>query len=126
MILPILVIALIFALVFSLIFSVGLRRSGPWPNFWIFFLIVFLTILTGGIWIIPVGPAVWGVYWVPMLFIAIIISLLLAAATPKRRPRTRAEAIKQAEDEQDVEAVIGIFFWILIIAFVGTIVLRLF
>lgn len=126
MILPVLVIAILFALIFSLIFSLGLRKSGPWPNFGIFFLIVFLAILAGGIWITPVGPSVWGVYWAPMLVIALLTSLILAAATPDHKPRTRTEAIKQAEEEQDAAAVLGIFFWILIIAFIATIVIRFF
>jgi hypothetical protein len=122
MILSTLLAALIFALLFTLIFSLGLRRRGPWDNFWLFFVIVFLAVLAGGLWITPSGPLTWGVHWLPMFFIALLVSLLLASATPVRKPRTMTEAMKRADEEDAVVAVLGIFFWVMIISFLVVIV----
>lgn len=125
MILQTLLIGIVFALIFSLIFALGFRRPGPWPNFWIFFVIVLLAVVAGGLWITPTGPVLWGVYWVPLFMIALLVSLFLAAATPEQRPRTRTEAIRKAEEENAAAAAFGVFFWILIIVFLVVILFRL-
>lgn len=124
MIVSTIITAFIFAFLFTLIFTLGLRRKGPWANFWLFFVIVFLAVLAGGLWMTPAGPAVWGVNWLPMFIIALLVSLLLAASTPVERPRTMTEAMRRAEEEDAVVAVLGIFFWVMIIGFIVIIIIR--
>ena len=70
----------------------------------------------GGIWLTPLGPQLWGSYWIPFVVIPILVGLLLIALVPPNRPpRTRREAIEQAREEEAVESTLGLVFWILLI-----------
>lgn len=105
-------LALLVAFVLALIFSVGLRRPGPWGSFLWFFVVVFLGAMALGAWLEPVGPVAWGVAWIPLIFGALLIALLLAAATPPTYVRrVPAEA---PETEAEVAAA-GIFLWIFVV-----------
>ena len=88
-----------------------------WPLFWFFFLILFMAVWAGGVWVEPVGPAVGGVFWVPSLVIGLIIALILLAVLPSRPVQRRAEAV-EAEEVEASPAVVafGIFFWVLLLA----------
>jgi MFS family permease len=116
-----LLIALVIAVIFSLILTVifgwrhpaGEEMAGT-------FLFVFLMFLLfgwmGGIWLTPVGPPLWGSYWVSFIIIPFLVALLLIAlAPPTRPPRTRREAVEQAREEEAVESTLGLVFWILLI-----------
>jgi hypothetical protein len=92
--------ALIFGLVFTLIiFSLG-RRWRP-VDFIIYFLILFLFIWGAGIWMRPIGPPLWGVFFLDFLFVGIIVSLFIIVFIPERRPRyfTRKETLEEVEKE---------------------------
>ncbi len=99
-------------------------REGPWAGFALLFILLFLLIWAGGVWVTPFGPAAGGVYWLPFLFIGIILALLIAALMPPHRPRTPSEAIKEAEEEKALATAFGIFFWILIIILIILIILN--
>jgi hypothetical protein len=61
--------------------AVGLfGRSGPWASIPVFFALIFLAAWAGGVWIAPMGPVLFGVYWVPFVVFGLIFALLLAAA----------------------------------------------
>jgi hypothetical protein len=89
------------------------------------FMILFLAVWAGGVWITPFGPALWGVYWLPFVVVGILTALLLlaAGAPPPRRPRTRMDAVQQAEKEWAAERVFNIFFGILAVGLLVSIVL---
>lgn len=95
-----------------------------------FFLILFFATWAGGIWVVPIGPAAWGSYWIPFILVGIVVALLLAAATePTRRYYVRhgAERHPEAETEeriQDAAAVaFGAAFWILLIGLIVAVAL---
>lgn len=114
--------ALVVAVLFTVIFSLLFRNSGPWAIGWIFLLVIFLATWAGGVWIEPFGPPIFGVYWMPFLFFGLLITFILAAATPRRTPRTRTEAIEQARAEEEMAEVFNVFFWIMIIGLVVAII----
>jgi hypothetical protein len=111
--------ALVFALFVSSLFIFGFRRTSPWAGgFLLFLLVVFLATWAGGLWLAPIGAPLWGAYWGSFLIVAVVFALLLAAAAPTRPPQTRGEAIRQAEAEEETEATLSVFFWILIVVLV--------
>ena len=123
MILLHLLFAAVVAVLLTLAFAGACRRCGPWENALWFFIIVLLVAWVGGVWIEPVGPPLWGVYWIPFLGMGLLIALLLAAATPAPRPPKRLpEAREQMEAEAEAPAAIttalalGWFFWALLVA----------
>jgi len=123
MILAELIFALAIALFFTLIFAVLGRTPRSWTRQALFFLVVFLAAWAGGIWITPVGRSLMGVYWMGFLVVGLIFALVLeaVAAFSSRFPRTREKEIEK--EEEGIETAIGIFFWILFIAFVVVIIL---
>lgn len=108
--------ALILGLLLTAIFTAGFRVRGPWGAWWAFLLIVVLAAWAGATWTRPIGPPLFGVNWIPLVFAGILFAVLLAAVVPSRPPRTRAEAIAQARSEEAAVAVFGIFFWVLLVS----------
>lgn len=118
--------AVFIALLLTAIFTAGFRRPGPWRSFWSFFLIVLFGAWLAGIWVVPFGPVLWGVYWAPFVFFAFIVALLLAAATPRpyKQPVPASQAGHEVGDEatrvgtsEDTEAdaaALTMLFWILL------------
>ncbi len=113
---------------------VGWRRSpssSGWADALFLFLVFFLLIWAGGVWLEPFGPVLWGGYWLPFVAVGLIALLLLAAAgTSRRRVRryddSRIEPARVAnEDEGKAVAVaFGAFFWFLLLALVVAIAAR--
>jgi hypothetical protein len=120
-----LLVALVIALLLSsILFGIGWGqhyREGPWGGLVAWFIILLLMVWAGGIWMPPFGPRFKEVSWFPFVITGIFIILLLLIAVPRpwRRPRTRREAVAQAEmarQEEVVEAsVFGCLFWLLIV-----------
>jgi hypothetical protein len=114
-----LLLALLMALTFTMVFAIGFRRPGPWSSVFAFFMVIFLAAWAGGLWISPAGPVFLGIYWLPVVLVAFLVGLLLAAISP-RRPRhvqTISEAREEAEEKRAVERVFNSFFWVLLIGF---------
>lgn len=131
MIIPEFSFSVIIALVFSVVFAWIIRRQGPRGGFFWFFLIILLATWAGGIWIAPIGPMLWGVYWLPFIFIAFIFSVILSISSHHRKPRTREETLKEIEDARKGEALeeltyvtLNLFFWFLLAALATAIVIR--
>lgn len=85
---------------------------------------MFFISLAAGEWAAHRGPSAWGYYyWLPGLVAAILVGLVLAAAVPgpsfakeQRKLKNRPEISDEKEAEISVAAaVLGIFFWILIV-----------
>jgi hypothetical protein len=74
-------------------FLKGEQRTRLICIFWI----IFLTTWAGGIWVRPFGPSFWGIYWLPFLFIGIIIVLILAVSYPRRTPKSRWETLEMLQ-----------------------------
>jgi hypothetical protein len=109
--------AFFIALVVALFFARGKRASGSIAALAIFFLILFLAGIAGNYWIVPFGPQLWGVSWLPILFIVIIVTLLLESPSPNRR-RTMNPDIETSPFEA-VSLLMWILFLFLIIAIIA-------
>ncbi len=118
-----LLFALAMALVFTSIFALGFRRTGPWSSVLIFFLVIFLASWAGGLWISPAGPVFLGIYWVPIVLVAFLFALLLAAAVPPRKP-PHVETISEVKaEEAATQRAYDVFFWTLLVGFAVVIIL---
>jgi hypothetical protein len=117
-----LLLAVCFAVLFTLIFSVGLRRPGPWSSLLVFFTIVFLASWAAAVWV-PVGPLLFGIYWLPIVVVAFFFALLLGAAMPPRPRAGRVQTATEVRDQDErTERACDFLFWVLIVGFTALIV----
>ena len=119
------IIALIFALALAalLFYPLGRRGPGPMEGILFFFLILFLAIWAGGLWLVPVGPALWGAPWLSFLITGVILALILAAATPPRRPVSEPPPEPPPEGTAGALAVsLGAFFYVLLLALFAAVI----
>jgi len=93
----------IIALLISLLFSSGYRNRPSIVPFIIFFLVLFMAGLAGRFWIVPYGPLLWGVAWIPLFFLVLLFAFLFSAPPLHTRRSDRAEAAEA----------ISIFVWLL-------------
>ncbi len=114
------------AVVTSTIFYFVIKTTGPWESFWTFMLVLVLAGLAAGLWIVPAGPIIWGVAWIPILMVMIIVALLLGAASPRKQKRvsTKREGNKPVVSDTEA-ATVGALFWILLIFLLGVIIWKL-
>ncbi len=100
------------------------RGAGVRDTVLFMFTIFFLVVWAAGVWARPLGPPLWGVYWLPFLFAGVIVFLIMLAVVPPRRPRTRREAVEQAREETEAVSLFGCFFWVLLVILLFSIVSR--
>ena len=118
---------IVISILISSAFYYALNARGPWGSFWTFFLILLLVVWASSLWIRPIGPAFYGVSWVPLFFAGLVIAILLAAIPPasphhkhrspnkKEETDSRPEDGKKGRDLNRTLAMVSGFFWILII-----------
>jgi hypothetical protein len=116
-------LALVFTVVLGVILTAALGIRGPWAAPWALFLVLFLMIWAGAIWITPAGPAVPQVRWVPFLLFGILMALFLASVS-RRQPRIRPNVTEVEAPEVVAALGLTIFFWVLIAALGVAIVVR--
>lgn len=122
---PGLLFALVIACILTVIFAIGFRRQGWGIGLMLFFLILFLATWAGGLWLTPIGPLWWGVPWLSFLLVGIMMALLLVALIPNgRRPRAAGDPKQKARASADTLVAIDVFFWVLIVGLLVTIVIR--
>ncbi len=128
-----LVFSLIVALILSYIMSLVLRRRGSKGGFFFFFLMLFLITFAGALWIRPFGPSLYGVFWLPIIFICLIGGLFLYHAAPNRPPRNQEEKqqmLAEMETERQLEQVtyvtLDVLFWLIVCLLILAIVYRIF
>lgn len=105
--------ALVIGLVFSLLFGLLFREREGAPSFLLVFVLFFFFAWAGGLWLVPWGPVMFGVYWLPSAAVTLLIFLLIASFVP-RTPRTRREAREQIEVKQTAVVAFSFIFWIVI------------
>jgi small-conductance mechanosensitive channel len=100
--------ALITALFITLFISSFSKRS--LRQFTVFFILIFLAIWSGQLWITPAGPVTGGIAWIPLIVIAIFFTMIAIALLP-------AATIKKTKDNEDEveEEALGLVFWIILI-----------
>lgn len=121
------VIAVILTGLYVLVTRNSARRTGL---IWLF-LLIFLAIWAGGVWIRPFGPTLWGLHWLVFVLAGLLIGLLLIIILPGKPPEGRHETLnmlERVELEKELETLtyitLGISFWILIIGLVIAIILH--
>jgi hypothetical protein len=123
-------ISFVVALLLATIVSVVLRRAGPWASFLFLFLALFLATWAGGIWIMPFGRPLGGVYWLPFLMAGVVFSLLLAAVVPPdKADESTIELVTEEEKkarERTVRRTAGLLFWLFAGVLVVAIIARYF
>ncbi|MFP4528209.1 MAG: hypothetical protein ACLFQX_06640 [Candidatus Kapaibacterium sp.] len=117
------IFALVIGFALTALFATGFRRRTYWPGFFTFFFIIFLAAWAGGLWLRPVGPEWFGVFWIPFIAVGLLFALLLLALLPPRYRRgLPREESAETEAEKTGESLLGIFFWIFIIAMIIAII----
>ena len=122
------------ALILTAVFAGGFRRTGPWEGWWVFFLVVVLGGWMAALWARPIGPPVYGVAWLPILCVGLVLALLMAAATPPREHRidrgspedldhpSTADQPRGDTAEVARAVTLSMFFWIMILGLLVAIV----
>lgn len=118
-----LLFALSIALILTLVFFGVFRNRAPWIYFVAFFVIVFLASWAGGLWIIPFGPTMFSVTWLPFSLAGLFFALLLVGAAANRPTTYQHETVEQRETKGAVSLIFIISFWILVIGLVVAIIL---
>lgn len=109
-----LVTALLIAGVLVTLLMLGLRRRPFGGPLLALLVLLFLGTWAGGMWLAPIGPAMAGVHVLSFLAAGLLMALVLAAASPPGRPRTRGEALRMAEARDAARATLDLFFWLAI------------
>lgn len=65
--------------------AVRVRPASPFTVFSLL-VVLFLATWAGGIWLVPLGPRVWGAYWLGFLVVGILVALIIAAARASHAP----------------------------------------
>jgi hypothetical protein len=113
--------SIIIALLLTLIFSTSYRHRGPWGGLLFFFLVIFLASWAGQLWI-PRGPVLFGVAWVPLVFIGVLVAILLLAAGSSAIDRAPVNPPAEKTVQEDASILtIGFFFWLLILILITAI-----
>jgi hypothetical protein len=117
-----LLLAIITGVIFTALFAPGFRRSGEWASLLAFFTILFLAAWAGGVWIVPVGPSIGEVFWLPFLLTGMVIALLIAVLTPPRYPRSSyGEAVREEQADRSAAAILRFSFWALLLLLIAAI-----
>jgi hypothetical protein len=121
------IFALVIGFALTSLFAAGFRRRTYWPGFFTFFFILFLAAWAGGLWMRPAGPELFGIFWIPYLAVGLIFGLLLLALLPHHYRRTpppeeTTEKPMEAAERRTGETILGLFFWIFVIAMIIAII----
>lgn len=122
------VFAVVIAIVVSAIVAAlsGQRLAGR--DTLAIFLLTLLIVWAVGAWMSPVGPVLWGAYWLSFLIPGILFLLLLAAlsapgsAHPRRPPVPTDPAHPGSGEAETALIVISVFFWILVVALIVAVI----
>ncbi|MBD3379752.1 MAG: hypothetical protein GF408_04750 [Candidatus Omnitrophica bacterium] len=108
------IFALLIAMAVTGIFAIALKKRGPWGAVWMFFIVIFLVSWAGSVWLITAGPVFFGVSWLSVLILAVIVALVLVVAMPPRTPLSIKEAGEREKQKEKAESVFDLFFWMLV------------
>lgn len=117
----------VIALLITLLFGIGFGRTGPWGSLIAFFVVLFLAVWAIAGWLVPTGPLLFGLAWIPILIIAVVIGLLLASMYPHNYRAPQVETISEVKaEEKQLERTtraLDFFFWFLVFLLIGIIIL---
>ncbi len=96
------VLALVVAAVMTAVF-LGVSRRWAWRLAIVLFLAVMLGAWAGGLWIRPAGPSLYGIFWLPPVFIGVLVALLLVTSYQeprKNQPDDGGETVALVSDDR--------------------------
>lgn len=117
--------SLLLALVLAAFLVFVLLRRGPGraEAFALFAILIFLVLLAGAAWLVPLGPTLWGVPWAALLILGLVVTLIIAlGAHPLTYP--------VLTDEDDIEPPApagwgcGVLFWVIVLILIAVILFR--
>jgi hypothetical protein len=104
--------AFLLAALFTMVFALGFLRRGTWSSALAFFLILFLSAWAASVWLSSIGPLFLGIYWVPIVSVALLVGALLAGRHAQRE-RRQVESPAEIERRQRAhELAFDAVFWI--------------
>jgi hypothetical protein len=118
-------LALLIALLLTAVFSGRFRGYRYGAGILTLFVIVLLATWAGGVWIVPVGPQLWGASWLSFVFMGVFFALLLKAYLPPETEEDhRSRKVRIAEGETAAITAFNVFFWFLVLGLVLAILIR--
>jgi hypothetical protein len=114
--------AFLLTVLFTIVFALGFLRRGAWSSALAFFLIVFLSAWAASRWLGSTGPVVLGIYWVPIVFVALVAAALLAGRHTQRE-RQRDGPAAEVRQEKAHELAFNAVFWIVVLGLIAIILL---
>jgi hypothetical protein len=104
-------VVLILAALFAFLFSLGRNQRTAGPLL-IFFFVLFFAGIAGQLWVVPLGPRIWGVAWIPTVFVILIVALLFLAPSPHQEATNNPPKQNEKADEATSAVVaVGLFIW---------------
>lgn len=125
---------LLVTILISTLFFYAFNVKGPWNSFWTFFLVVLLCIWIANLWIQPIGPVYYGIGWITLISVGLLVALLLAAVPraphqqdhkirKQEEARPDPESEKKYQDFNRTTATISGIFWVLMLIMLVVIIL---
>jgi hypothetical protein len=105
--------AFLFGVVIVFALSRTFSTKGPWGGLLSFWIVVVLFAWVAGVWLRPYGPVWFGVGWIPIIFVGLLVAMLLTAVSPRER-WNRFSGKKKSVAAENRKADVDVFFWILI------------
>lgn len=117
--------SLLLALLLAALLVLVLLRRGPGraEAFVFFAIILFLVLLAGAAWMVPMGPTLWGVPWAALLLLGLVVTLLIAlAAHPLTYPVVTDENCPEPPAPAGWGC--GVLFWVIVLLLIAVILCR--
>lgn len=110
------VLALAVAVVLAaiLVYGFGRRAPGPMTGFLFFVVMLFFTVWAGSLWITPTGPELWGIPWLAMVLLGLVVAMVIAAVSAPAADEVRAPDQEGVAPPESVGWGCGLLFWITI------------
>lgn len=126
MVLPNILLSLLIGLVLAAILTWSVRRraAGPGAGFYFFATILFLSSWVGSVWIEPIGPELWGVPWVAMVLIGLIVAFIMAVLTSAEPRESTAPDQEGVMPPATAGRGCSLMFWIISAALAMAIIAR--
>lgn len=115
-------VAVLIGVVFTILIRSIVETGDGFLGWLPFFLVFFLIPWAGGLWYPAYGPPILGTFWLAPLVLSVFLFLLFASFLPRRRLRTRREAVQQVREEIVAGKTLSAFFIVMLVGAVVAII----
>lgn len=123
--------ALIVAGTLSFFLSRHFQRRGNRAGFFWYFLIIFMVAWAAGAWLLPFGPTLMGIHWVPFVGAGLAGAAVVFLLAGRRYPTNRHETIdllERVEKERELEWMtnlsLKVLFWTVLLLLLAAVFFR--